>query len=155
MLVHECMFFSSFVWWRVRIEPLCQFVVGTTIFKAPSCKVASRASNHGLHITCRDGSWRSRSKVSPVYAKHLSFYNTCVQRQGQQPLHQSLSERDPPSRKLNPGPMFVQYFMCAAFHLLNTQWITLCLKSYLDSRHDLILKQNFCMVYTSWLIYFL
>lgn len=110
--------------------------------------------NHGLQITCRDGSWRSRSKVSPVYAKRLSFYNTCVQRQGQQPLHHSLSERDPPSRKLNPGPMFVQYFMCAAFRLLNTQWITLCLKSYLESRHDLILKQNFCMVYTSWLIYF-
>lgn len=99
--------------------------------------------NYGLHITCRDGTWRSRSKVSPVYAKRLSFYNTCVQRQGQQPLHHSLSEHDPPSRELNPGPMFVQYFMCAAFHLLNTQWITLCLKSYFELRHNLSLNQYF------------
>jgi len=80
-----CRFFSSFVWWRVRIEPLCQFVVGTTIFKAPSCKVVSRACNHGLHITCRDGSWRSRSKVSHVYAKHLSFYNTYAETRAETP----------------------------------------------------------------------
>lgn len=107
--------------------------------------------NYGLPITCRDCSGRSRSKVRPVCTKRLSFL--CMQRQGQQPLHHSLSVHHPPSRELNSELMFVQYFMCTAFHLLNTQLIKLCLKSYFESQLNLSLNQSFCTVYTSWLNY--